>query len=121
MLRRLFLFSRSVYKPIAVFPRLMPGGAVFSRKETALVSRFADGSCVVYNVVDRMAYLLNETAGVVIELTDGLRSVRIVAEKLCKMYEIDDRRRRRRVTVDVKRIYRRLNHCGIFSRGGGNR
>ena len=106
---------------MVVFPWLMPGGVVYSRKETTLVSQMNDGACVVYNIVDRMAYLLNETAGVVIELTDGRRSIRTVVEKICEMYEIDDRRKRRRVAVDVKRIYQRLYRCGIFSRKGRSR
>jgi hypothetical protein len=99
----------------------VPGGVVFARKETALVSHLSDGSFVVYNIIDRMVYLLNETAGIVLDLTDGQRSVRIVAEKLCEIYDITERSGRRRVVVDVKRIYRRLYRYGIFSRKGKNR
>ena len=116
MPRRFFPFLTNVQRLRSLLPVWVPGGIVFARKETALVSHLSDGSFVVYNIIDRMAYLLNETAGTVLELTDGRRSVRIVAEKLCEMYDINERSGRRRVVVDVKRIYRRLYQCGIFSR-----
>jgi hypothetical protein len=109
-------FLKGVYESTAPRPWRLPGGVVFSRRETALVSHMNDGTCVVYNIVDRMAYLLNETAGVVIRLTDGRRSIGAVAEMMCDLYGIDDRRERRRVAVDVRRIYRRLYRSGIYSR-----
>ncbi|MBN1883828.1 MAG: PqqD family protein [Deltaproteobacteria bacterium] len=121
MLGRFFLFFRGAYKQAAAFPRWLPGGIVFSRKETALVSHLDDGSCVVFNLSDRMSYLLNETAGIVIGLSDGGRSIRAVAREMCDIYRIDDRRKSREIVGDVKRVYRRLSRFGIVSREGKNR
>jgi len=119
--RRIISFLRGVYQSTAAFPLWLPGGVVFSRHETALVSHMGDGTCVVFNIVDRMAYLLNETAGVVIRLTDGRRNIGTVAEMMCDLYKIDDRRERRKVAVDVRRIYRRLNRSGVYFREDRNR
>jgi hypothetical protein len=68
-----------------------------------------------------MSYLLNETAGVVMRLTDGERSILAVAKEICAIYRIDDRRGRGGIVGDVKRVYRQLDRCGIVSRKEKNR
>lgn len=59
---------------------------VFCLKDHILFAAFEEGG-VVFNVKDRMSYLLNRTAAGMIDLLDGKRNIRDIIYKLAQLYE----------------------------------
>lgn len=58
---------------------------VFCLKDHILFAIFEEGG-VIFNVKDRMSYLLNQSAAGMIDLLDGKKNIKEVIYKLAKSY-----------------------------------
>ncbi len=60
--------------------------SVFCLRDHVLFAKFEEGG-VIFNVKDRMSYLLNQTAAGIINLLDGKKSIKEVINKFAQLYE----------------------------------
>lgn len=59
---------------------------IFCLKDHILFAIFEEGG-VIFNVKNRMSYLLNQTAAGMVDLLDGKNSIKDVISKLAQFYE----------------------------------
>ena len=76
---------------------------IFYLKDHILFAIFEEGG-VVFNINDRMAYLLNRTAAEMISLSDGRNNIGDVITKLAQFYEKPEEL----VRDDVRNFFKNL-------------
>ncbi|MGA1841539.1 MAG: PqqD family protein [bacterium] len=76
---------------------------IFCLKDHILFAIFEEGG-VVFNIKDRMSYLLNQTAAGIIDLSDGRNNIRDIISKLARYYEKPEES----VRDDVRNFFKNL-------------
>jgi hypothetical protein len=79
---------------------------IFCLKEHLLFAIFEDGG-VVFNVRDRMSYLLNQTAAGMINMLDGKKNIKEVICKIAQFYGKPEELVRNDVKIFFKNLMER--------------
>lgn len=80
------------------------------RRKTTLEIRLVGDEVIVHDLDNAMVHVLNATAGDVLELCDGTRSIDEVAAALSKMTGVDAAT----IRPDIEAIVRTFTECGLF-------